>query len=113
MIFEGGWGPNGAVCLSHARWLTSLGGLFANVCPNGRLIPPGLGGLACNSLLDVLFIDPSVRMFNEIVFESSIWVASWVLEQAFDLGRWSAELIGNVLSCRLPDRSGGPVSERT
>jgi len=65
MIFEGGWGPDGAICLSHARWLVSLGGLFTNVCPNGRLIPPGLGGLACNSLLDVLFIDPSVRMFNE------------------------------------------------
>ena len=28
-------------------------------------IPPGLGGIACDSVLDVLAQDPAVRMFNE------------------------------------------------
>jgi hypothetical protein len=63
MIFEAGWGPQGAICLSHARWIT-LGGLLANVCP-GRLIPLGLGGIACNSVVDVLLLYPSARMYNE------------------------------------------------
>jgi len=63
MLFEAGWGPHGAVCLSHARWLT-IGNLIANACPD-RLVPLGLGGIACNSVLDVLTIDPEVRMFND------------------------------------------------
>jgi hypothetical protein len=63
MLFEAGWGPDGAVCLSHARWLT-IGNLIANTCPD-RLVPPGLGGVACDSVLDVLAIDPTVKLFNE------------------------------------------------
>jgi len=63
MLFEAGWGPHGAVCLSHSRWLL-IGPLIANMCPD-RLIPLGLGGIACDSLLDVLVVDPRVRMFNE------------------------------------------------
>lgn len=64
MLFEAGWGPRGAVCLSRARWLTSLGSLLVNACPD-RLVSPGLGPLVCDSALDALLIDPSVRMFNE------------------------------------------------
>jgi hypothetical protein len=63
MLFEAGWGPDGAVCLSHARWL-ELGNLIANMCPD-RLVPLGLGGIACDSVLDALAVDPTVRMFNE------------------------------------------------
>jgi hypothetical protein len=63
MVFEAGWNTGGAVCLSHARW-NVLEGLITATCPD-RLIPPGLGGLACNSPLDVLAQEPSVRMFNE------------------------------------------------
>jgi hypothetical protein len=63
MIFEAGWNTSGAVCLSHARWLT-IGGLIANSCPD-RLIPLGLGGIACDSVLGVLGHHPSARMFNE------------------------------------------------
>jgi ADYC domain/Pentapeptide repeats (8 copies) len=64
MLFEAGWGPHGAVCLSHARWLSSLGSLIAGMCPD-RLVPPGLGGIACNTVLDVLVVDPTVKLFNE------------------------------------------------
>lgn len=63
MLFEAGWDADGAVCLSQARWLT-IGGLIANTCPD-RLIPLGLGGLACNSVLGVIQLNPSVKMFNE------------------------------------------------
>jgi hypothetical protein len=63
MVFEAGWDTGGAVCLSHTRW-NALEGLITATCPD-RLIPPGLGGLACDSLLDVLVQEPSVRMFNE------------------------------------------------
>ncbi|HSK02318.1 MAG TPA: ADYC domain-containing protein [Kofleriaceae bacterium] len=63
MLFEAGWGTHGAVCLSHARWLT-LGDLLPGLCPD-RLIPPGLGGIACDSVLDALARDPAVKMFNE------------------------------------------------
>jgi hypothetical protein len=63
MLFEAGWNTHGAVCLSHARWLT-LWDLLAGLCPD-RLIPPGLGGLACDSVLDVLARDPAVKLFNE------------------------------------------------
>jgi hypothetical protein len=63
MLFEAGWNTGGAVCLSHARWLT-LWDLLAGLCPD-RLIPPGLGGLACDSVLDVLARDPAVKLFNE------------------------------------------------
>ena len=51
------------MCLSHARWLT-IGGLIANACPD-RLIPLGLGGLACDSVEGVLTLSPSARMFDE------------------------------------------------
>jgi hypothetical protein len=63
MLFEAGWGPNGAVCLSHARWIT-IGNLIANACPD-RLVPLGLGGIACDSLLDVLATKPTTRLFTE------------------------------------------------
>jgi len=64
MLFEAGWGPGGAVCLSHARWFSSLGSLVAGLCPD-RLVPPGLGGIACDSLLDTLLLHPDTRIFNE------------------------------------------------
>jgi hypothetical protein len=63
MVFEAGWDAHGAVCLSHTRW-NVLEELITATCPD-RLIPPGLGGLACDSLLDVLAQQPSVRLFNE------------------------------------------------
>jgi hypothetical protein len=63
MVFEAGWDTGGAVCLSHMRW-DVLEGLITATCPD-RLIPPSLGGIACDSLLDVLDLEPSVRLFNE------------------------------------------------
>ncbi len=67
MVFEAGWDTDGAVCLSHTRW-NVLEGLITATCPD-RLIPPGLGGLACNSVLGVLSQHPGVRLFNESYLE--------------------------------------------
>ncbi len=63
MIFEAGWRTDGAVCLSHTRWLRN-GAVIAGMCPD-RLILPGLGPLVCGSQLEALALDPSIRMFNE------------------------------------------------
>ena len=64
MLFEAGWNTGGAVCLSHARWLTG-GDLIAQECPD-RLIPPTLlGGTVCDTVSDVLGTGTSARMYNE------------------------------------------------
>jgi hypothetical protein len=68
MVFEAGWNPDGAVCLSHARW--QFGGpLIALGCPD-RLIapePPSLldGSTACDSVAQALGLDSTALMFNE------------------------------------------------
>ena len=66
MLFEAGWNTQGAVCLSHARWL--LGGpIIALGCP-GRLIAPGLGLLGatvCDVVADVLGQDATSAIFDE------------------------------------------------
>jgi hypothetical protein len=67
MLFEAGWSPDGAVCLSRARWLLdSLLQLeIANACPN-RLIPPSLlGGTVCDTLSAVLLQYPNSKLYNE------------------------------------------------
>jgi len=64
MLFEAGWSTGGAVCLSHARWLSG-GTLIAQHCPD-RLIPPSLlGGTVCDVTSQVLGNGSSPRMFNE------------------------------------------------
>jgi hypothetical protein len=67
MVFEAGWSTGGAVCVSHARW-DVLQDLLVGMCPD-RLIPPGLGGVACDTALEALLFHPSVRMFNESYLE--------------------------------------------
>jgi hypothetical protein len=65
MSYESGWSTNGAVCLSHARWL--LGGLtIALHCPL-KLIPPGLllPGTVCDVVEQVLGQTTNPRMFDE------------------------------------------------
>jgi hypothetical protein len=64
MVFEAGWGPDGAVCMSHARWLLDDGLAIAALCPD-RLVPPGAGGTVCDSLAEVLDYDRDARLFNE------------------------------------------------
>ena len=67
MLFEAGWSPDGAVCLSRARWLLdSLLQLeIANACPD-RLIPPSLlGGTVCDTLSAVLLQYPNSKLYNE------------------------------------------------
>jgi hypothetical protein len=71
MVFEAGWDPDGAVCLSHARWL-AIGSLLANVCPN-RIIPLDLGGITCDSAADVLWQRPAAKMFNESYVNIGLW----------------------------------------
>jgi hypothetical protein len=66
MVFEAGWSTNGAVCLSHARWL--LGGpIIALGCPD-RLLAPGLGILGatvCDDVAHVLGQPANARIFDE------------------------------------------------
>ena len=63
MLFEAGWNTDGAVCLSHARWL--LDDTLANLCPD-HLVPPGLlGATVCDTVADVLGFDPDAKLFNE------------------------------------------------
>jgi len=65
MLFEAGWNVEGAVCLSHARWILQDGPDIAALCP-GRLVPPGLlGETVCDTLSAVLGLDPHARMFDE------------------------------------------------
>ena len=64
MIFEAGWNTGGAVCLSRARWLLDDGALLAALCPD-RLVPPGLGGVVCNTVSEAVSYDQSAVMFNE------------------------------------------------
>jgi hypothetical protein len=65
MSFEAGWGPNGAVCLSHSRWLLKDVALLLQVCPD-KLIPPGLlGGTVCDTIPDVLGFDSNALLFDE------------------------------------------------
>jgi hypothetical protein len=67
MLFEAGWSPHGAVCMSRARWLLdSLLQLeIANACPD-RLVPPSiLGGAVCDTLAEVLLQHPDALLYNE------------------------------------------------
>ena len=64
MLFEAGWDTEGAVCLSHSRWLLDDTRLLVDLCPD-RLVPPGLFGTVCDTVSDVLGLDPDARMFNE------------------------------------------------
>jgi hypothetical protein len=67
MIFEAGWSPQGAVCLSRARWLLDsvLSLEIANACPD-RLVPPSiLGGTVCDTLAEVLLQHPDAVLYNE------------------------------------------------
>ena len=63
-VFEAGWNTGGAVCLSTARWLTSLGALLALVGPD-RLILPGVGPKTCNTVASVGDYDSSASIFNQ------------------------------------------------
>jgi hypothetical protein len=65
MLFEAGWNTEGAVCLSHSRWLLDDALLLAALCPD-RLVPPGLlGGTVCDTVPAVLGLDANARMFDE------------------------------------------------
>ena len=65
MLFEAGWNVEGAVCLSHSRWVLDDGPDIAKLCPD-RLIPPGLlGETVCDTVSQVAGFDPHARMFNE------------------------------------------------
>jgi hypothetical protein len=65
MLFEAGWNTEGAVCLSHSRWILDDGLGIAALCPD-RLVPPGLlGETVCDTVSDVLGLDTNARMFNE------------------------------------------------
>ena len=71
MVFEAGWNPSGAVCLSRARWLQDDAAVLATLCPD-RLVPPGLGETVCNVVSDVLDYDATARMFNESYLNVSL-----------------------------------------
>lgn len=67
MTFEAAWDPNGATCLSHARW--SLNGtVVAAACPN-RLRPPGQSmqpATVCDNVAQALMqAGAGPRLFNE------------------------------------------------
>src|SRR5262249_2028821 len=63
MLFGAGWNPDGAVCLSRARWI--LDDTLASLCPD-RLIPPGLlGATVCDTVAEVLGQDPDAKLFDE------------------------------------------------
>jgi hypothetical protein len=66
MLFEAGWSPRGAVCLSKQRWLT-LSLDIAAACPD-RLVPPGAGvgtATVCESPAEAQTFDTGVQLFNE------------------------------------------------
>jgi len=64
MVFEAGWDTQGAVCVSHQRWLLD-GQLLANLCPD-KLVPPGLlGATVCDTLAGVLGYDPDVKVLED------------------------------------------------
>jgi hypothetical protein len=66
MLFEAGWSTDGAVCLSHARWLLA-GPILALGCPN-RLIAPGLlilNATVCDTTAQVFGQSNHARMFDE------------------------------------------------
>ena len=65
-LFEAGWSPHGAVCMSKQRWAT-LPPSFAAVCPD-RLIAPGAttsAGTVCNTEAEALQFDTTTQLFNE------------------------------------------------
>ncbi|MBX3160412.1 MAG: hypothetical protein KF773_30890 [Deltaproteobacteria bacterium] len=68
MLFEAGWNPDGAVCLSRVRWLVDDlldGGALANLCPD-RLVSIGLlGQTVCDTVGAVLGLDTRAYIFNE------------------------------------------------
>ena len=61
MHFEAGWNTSGAVCLSHERWKDA--GPNPSLCP-GQQLPTHPKG-TCNSVADVLTMDPQVLLFTE------------------------------------------------
>jgi hypothetical protein len=67
MVFEAGWDPGGAVCLSRSRWLLDDTRLLVSLCPH-RLVAPGIGVLGatvCNSVPAVLGLNSHALLFNE------------------------------------------------
>ena len=71
MLFEAGWDTGGAVCLSRARWLLDDGGLLASLCPD-RLVPPGLlGATVCNTMAEVLSVNPGAKLFDDSCLNGS------------------------------------------
>ena len=65
-VFEAGWSPQGAVCLSKQRWLTLPPDVAAR-CPD-RLIAPGAStGVAtvCDTDSDALLFDGATNLLNE------------------------------------------------
>ena len=66
MLFEAGWSPRGAVCLSKQRWLT-LSPDVAAACPE-RLIAPGLAtgeATVCENPTEAQAFSADVQLFNE------------------------------------------------
>jgi hypothetical protein len=64
-LFEAGWAPQGAVCLSKERWL-QLSVDLAAACPD-RLIPPGVsvgGASVCSSAEEALAFPQPAQLFN-------------------------------------------------
>jgi hypothetical protein len=63
-IFEGAWDANGAVCLSHDRWI-KLESLIRGSCPGNRLIPTLLTKLTCSTSLTVRLLYPGALFMTE------------------------------------------------
>jgi len=66
MTFEAAWDQTGALCLSHARWASSIGSEIAVECPN-KLHPPGQGAPSvCDDVAQGTAVPGSpTRLFNE------------------------------------------------
>ncbi|HWU88859.1 MAG TPA: ADYC domain-containing protein [Kofleriaceae bacterium] len=62
MTLEAAWNTGGAVCFSHPRWLTA--DPFTGVCAD-RVIPPDLGGVACDAVPAANPLPSQATMFNE------------------------------------------------
>jgi hypothetical protein len=66
MTFEAAWDQTGALCLSHARWASSIGSELAVECPN-RLHPPDQGSPSvCDDVAQGMAVNGNaVRLFTE------------------------------------------------
>jgi hypothetical protein len=71
MLFEAGWDTNGAVCLSHSRWLLDDLLVLIALCPQ-RLVPPGLLGTVCDTVPQVLGFSANARIYNEAYLKLGI-----------------------------------------